>query len=53
MAQRPAWPLSLVDVTTHLAKSEADMQAGITMSYAIVAGGAPCGVSISGPCAAP
>jgi RimJ/RimL family protein N-acetyltransferase len=39
----PPWPLSLVDVTTHIAKSEADMQAGLTMSYAIVAGGAPCG----------
>ena len=24
----PPWPLSIVDVTTHLAKSEADMQAG-------------------------
>jgi RimJ/RimL family protein N-acetyltransferase len=39
----PPWPLSLVDVTTHLAKSEADMRAGITMSYTIVASGAPCG----------
>ena len=39
----PPWPLSLVDVITHLAESEADMRAGIVMSYAIVAGGAPCG----------
>ncbi len=39
----PPWPLSLVDVTAHLSRSEADMQAGITLSYAILAGDAPCG----------